>query len=907
MKKLAKTIFVAVAVLLVAALVAPTLLRSKIETIVKSEANKMLVAKLDFESLNISLLRHFPNASLGLKGLTLVGVERFEGDTILAAERISVVVSPLSLLSSDGFKVKKVLLDAPSVYAHKLEDGAVNWDVMRTEEGEEVIAEEIAAEAAETTDEAAAPSAFKLAVQDFRIEEASLRYADDSTKMYFSTAPLDVRLQGDLSAAKSELELNILMQELFFKQGVVTMLTGAEVEFDARIKADLEKMNFGFAKNTLRLNAIQLTLDGWAQLMEDDAIAMDLTLGTSEVQFKDVLSLIPAFYTKDFRRLTAGGELSLSAWAKGEMRGSELPAFALEAAVKEGRFQYASLPKAVTDINIEASVKNPGGVMDQTEINLSKFGLKMAGNAVAATFYGTNLITDPLLRATLDGRIDLGAVEEVYPLEDMALEGTITADLAAACRISDLEQQRYEQLSAKGTFIVEKMGLDMASLPPVKLSRAAATISPQAMTLGELSLMVGESDLSANGRLSNYLGYLLRGDKLSGRLYLKSELLNLNQLMESMASDTTTEEPTEEPVAEVAEVSAEVAPTEAIVIPENLDLSLSTELKKILFQQMTITDVKGGVSLAGGALSLDGLQMGLFGGEAKASGKYLTTNPAAPTFTMDLALKQASFQETFTQLEMVQKLVPLFAKTGGNYSLSMDLSTLLDGSMSPVMNTVNAHGQLSSASIRLQNIEALDALANALKYDKLKVIEAENVLIDFTVKDGRVNTEPFDLKMGKTVMTLSGSTGLDQTIDYTAEVALPEGTANGLLSKFNVGIGGTFSKPEIKVGVKEAAKEAVTSVLDQQVQKLTGSESLAAEIEKQAENLRAEAVRAGEKLVAAAQEQSAKLVEQAASKGKLAQVAAKAAGDKLVKEAEKQAENLKNKAEEQIAKLGTAK
>ena len=70
--------------------------------------------------------------------------------------------------------------------------------------------------------------------------------------------------------------------------------------------------------------------------------------------------------------------------------------------------------------------------------------------------------------------------------------------------------------------------------------------------------------------------------------------------------------------------------------------------------------------------------------------------------------------------------------------------------------------------------------------------------------------------------------------------------------------------------------------MDEQVQKLTGSESLSAEIEKQAENLRAEAKRAGEKLVAAAEQQRDKLVEEAAKKGKLAEIAAKAAGEKLV-------------------------
>lgn len=894
MTKLVKNILIGLVALLAVLIVAPSLLSGKVAQIVKTEANDLLQAKLDFEKLGISLLRHFPNASLDLKGLTLVGVERFEGDTIVAAERISAVVSPLSLLTGDGIVIKKVLLDEPAIHARKEADGAVNWDVMKPAEESEAVVE------AETaTDEEGAPSSFKLAVKDFRITDAVIRYEDDSTKMAFSTRPLNLRLKGDLSAAQSELSLNLVMQQTNLRSGVVKMLSDAELEFDATIAADLEQMRFAFEKNTLRLNAIALTLDGWAQLLEDEALAMDLKLGTEHVQFKDVLSLIPAFYTKDFRRLTAGGELDLSVWAKGEMRGSTLPAFELNAAVKEGRFQYASLPKAVTDINIVAKVSNEGGAMDRTVVDLSRFGLRMAENSVSATFYGTNLISDPVLRATLNGKVDLGMIEEVYPLEDMQLAGTITADLSAAGRMSDLEKQRYEQLQAKGTFVVEQLGLDMASLPPVQLSRAAATISPSAMTLGELSVMVGESDLSANGQLTNYLGYLLRGDKLTGRLYVNSELLNLNQLMESISSEESAAEETAAPETP----AAEEAPTGVIVVPENLDLSLSTNLKKILFQQMTISDVEGGMSIRGGELSLNKLALGLFGGQATASGCYSTKHPAEPTFTMDLGLKQASFQETFRQLEMVQKLVPLFEKTGGNYSLQMDLKTKIDEQMSPVLNSVDAHGQISSASIRLQNIKALDALAKALNSDKLKVIEAENVLIDFAIQQGRITTEPFDLKMGKTKMTLSGSTGLDQTIDYQAKVTLPEGAAGGVLSTVGVGIGGTFSKPEIKLGLKEAAQEAVKNVLDEQVQKLTGSESLSAEIEKQAERLRAEAVEAGAKLVAAAEAQRDKLVEEAAKKGKLAEVAAKAAGDKLVKEAQKQSDNLVAKAEEQIAKL----
>ena len=207
--------------------------------------------------------------------------------------------------------------------------------------------------------------------------------------------------------------------------------------------------------------------------------------------------------------------------------------------------------------------------------------------------------------------------------------------------------------------------------------------------------------------------------------------------------------------------------------------------------------------------------------------------------------------------------------------------------MSPDLQSVNATGEIKSANIRIQNIEAFDALAKALNNDNLRKIEAKDVAIRFAIRDGRIATEPFDLKMGDIRINMSGSTG-------------------GILQSVNVGIGGTFTSPKITLGVKEAAEQAVKNVVDQQIQKLTGSESLGEEIRKQADNLRAEARKAGEKLVEAAQAQRTKLIDGAKEKGALAKLAAEKAGDKLVEEARKQADKLAAEADKQIEKL-TAK
>lgn len=890
MKRFLKITATVVAVVLVVAIVTPLLLRGKIGDIVKREANAMLAARLDFEKLDISLLRNFPNASLNLKGLTLVGTDRFEGDTIVAARRITVVVNLMSLVGDEGFEVRKIILASPALHAHKLADGAVNWDVMKPSEPADT-----------TAAEKSAPSSFRLSVRDFRLTDAVIRYEDDSTGMELRTAPLLLRLSGDMSAESTQLDLDLLAGGVDFTQGGVPLLHDAELALDAEIDADLAEGRFTFSRNTLRLNAIEMRLDGWVQQV-GDALAMDVSAGCSEVRFKDLLSLIPAFYKHEFRSLAASGELSMELWARGQMHGAQLPAFELKTEVHNGSFQYSSLPKAVTDINIAAKVSNAGGELDKTEVEISEFGLKMAGNSLSATGYATNLMSDPTFRATLSGRVDLGAIREVYPLEKgIDLAGRIAASLKLSGRMSDVESGRYERISASGSLVVEQLGLHVPQLPEVFIRRAAATISPQAMTLGEFGVKVGGSDLSATGQLTGYLGYLMRGEQLAGRLYVKSDLLDLNEIRAAVPADAEAESADAEKPAE----EAAAAPAQAIVVPKNLNLSLNAELKKVLFEKMVITDIAGEMSVAGGTLSLDRLGLQLFGGKASASGRYSTAaDPAHPTLSLAASIAKASFPRTFEEIEAVRQLAPIFEKASGDYSLSIDMRTTLDAAMSPDLMSLTAQGEISSENVSVEGVEVFDKLADLLKNDKLRRIEARDLKIRFSIKDGRVTTEPFDLKMGDVNVNMSGTTGLDRTIDYTAKVTLPAGVG-GVLGAVNVGIGGTFTSPKITLGVQETVEQVVSNVVSEQIDNLTGGRGglLSDDTQTRAAALREEAQRAGEKLVEAAETQRQKLVDAAAKKGALAKIAVEAAGDALVDEAKKQSKALLEEAEKQIQKL----
>lgn len=887
MKKALKITGIVIGVLLLILIVVPIALRGKIDQIVKKEAASMLDARLDFDRLGISLIRHFPHASLDLKGLTLVGTEPFAEDTLVSAGRISVVVNLMSLFGDSGFEVTRLVLSRPSVTALKLADGRVNWNIVK-ESGGETPADTAVSE----------PSSFKLSMKDVRIDGGKIVFVDDSSKTAFSTDRLDLRLSGNMAADRSGLNLKMVTRNLRFMTGNTAWVRDVEVETEINLDADFENGKYTLQKNRVRLNAIELGLDGWVAL-DGDAVDMDLKLNTSEVRFKDILSLIPAFYMKDFEDLTASGDLTFAASAAGRYEGDCLPKIDAVLAVEKGAFKYASLPLGVDDIRLNASVFNPGGSADRTELKISDFSARVGQtNNLLLSLSVTTPVSDPAFDGKVTGAFDLGVVKDVYPLGDsVSLGGRITAGIEMAGRMSDVEKKRYEKLRGEGNVALQNMVFRTPELPEVKVAEAVASVTPAAMKLARLDVTVGRSDLVAQGELSNYLPYVLRGEMLAGRLSVSSDLLDLNQLLGNSASETPEE----------GAVPADTAALSAFEVPKNLDLALNTSFKKILFQKMTITDLTGDVTVKDGTAKLGRLNMNALGGSIRTSGSYSTAqNPKSPELTLDVNVDKASFSRTFEELDMVKKFVPVFEKTGGNYSMTLDMTARMDEHMEPVLNSVAARGVLESSDIHVQNIKAFDQLAAVLKDDRLKKIEAKDVKISFTIADGRIETSPFDLKLGNVGLNLSGSTGLDQTIDYVASVALPSGTAGGYLNKVNVNIGGTFSSPEISLGVKEMAQDAVKQALGGALGKLTGGKSAVSTegAADQAEKLRADAKAAGDELIEAAKQQGDKLVEQA--KNPLAKIAAKKSAEALVKAAEQQARKLSEEAEARIAGTGAA-
>lgn len=806
-KKTMKIAGITLGVILLLLLILPFAFQGKLAKLVKEEGNKMLNAQFDFRTLNISLLRNFPSASVSLEDFWLKGTGPFENDTLIQAGELTAAVNLFSLFGDGGYDISRIIVKDTRVHAIVLEDGRPNWDVMKPSPD------------AETPEDETAQETFRIKLQKLSVDNLSVVYDDRQGGVFADLSRLEADCSGDFGSDRTVVDLKMETPSLTCRTGGIPLLNKASLEADMDVDADLAGGKFTLRENMLRLNAIQLNLDGWLAQTKQ-GMDMDLRLNTNEVGFKELLSLIPAIYAKDFQDLKTDGKVTLNAFARGSMEGNtKVPQFEVNLDVKDAMFRYPSLPAGVEKINISALIRNAGGPLDTTEISVAPFDFVLAGNPFSLNATVKTPVSDPDFHLTARGKLDLGKVKEVYPLDDMQLNGLVQADLELGGRLSMVEKEQFEQMQAKGSLRLNQMKLVLKDMPPVDIQQSVFTFSPRYLQLSETTVNIGKNDLTLDSRFENYLGYALKGSTLKGTLNVSSNHLNLNDFM---SADTT---------AAVAEVPADTAAMGVIRVPENIDFQMQAAFRELLFDKMTLTDGKGTLLVRNGTVDMRNLSFNTMGGSVTMNGAYAAPQKKQPELDAAFDMRNISFAQAYQDLGLVQQLAPIFAGLKGNFSGNLQIDTPLDATMSPVMSAVQGKGALSTKDLSLSGVKFIDQVADIVKKPSLKEIKVKDLNIDFEIKDGRVTTKPFDLKLGDYNMNLSGSTGLDQTIDYTGKITMPAGGIASKLGTVDMTIGGTFTSPKVGIDMASLARNAAEQALKGLGEKL-GSDSKGSEEKK---------------------------------------------------------------------------
>lgn len=820
MKKALKVFGIVLVILVLLLVIAPFLFKGSIEDYIKKEINKNLNAVVTWEQLDLSLLRNFPNASVSLSRLNVENVAPFEGDTLFFAEQLNLKMGVMQLFKNDGYALDGVTLDEASIYLVTNKDGKSNWDITKETPKTEN----------ETATNEEASSGFQLQLKHYEINNSKIVFIDEVGKMSFMLEELNHSGDGDFTETIFNLNTHTDAKVSFDYEGT-NYLTSNFIQLDADLGMDLDQMKFSFLENEAMINQLVLQFDGFYQMNEDDA-EMDIKFSTPTSDFKNFLALIPKTYASSLDGVETSGNFDINGHVFGKMDDTYIPKLDIKMKSSQASFNYPDLPKQVDDIFMDIQILNTSGLVEDTEVKISDARFRIDQDQFSGKLNLSRLTTNMLVDLDAKGKLDLSKISQVYPMDtNLDLNGTLLADINAKFDMNAIEKERYQDVQTNGNLLLKDFHYQDEGLPNAyDISQAEVQFSTNNIRLEKFDMKTGTTDLSAKGKLDNLMGFMFSNQALKGRFTATSQNFAISDFM--MKTESTSEENKKEASEEKVESTSE-----AIKIPDFLDIVLDFNAAKVQYDQMQLTKATGSMIVKDEKASLQDVSANLFGGIITMNGEVSTKN-VQPDFNIKMGLSEIDIVQIVQNMELAKAIAPIASALVGKVSTNFDLAGNLTSDFSPVLSSLvgGVLAQINTAQVDPQKTPLLSQLNQNLQVVDFAKMKLNGLTTQASFDDGTINVKPFEFEVEGVKVKVNGSHSFNANMNYALDLKIPAkmlgSSMSSQLAKLSgedinqmevnlpVTIGGTFTQPQLQMNMQNAVQELTNRIVEKQKDKL---------------------------------------------------------------------------------------
>ena len=795
----------------------PFFLKGKIADIIKNKVNNSINATFDFSDADLSLFRSFPSATVTLSDITLINKAPFEGDTLFASNKVTLDMSIKELFkdASEPIVIKSLILDGPLLNVKVDKEEKANYDIA-IDDG------------SSTEDTASNDNGFTLSMESYAINNATINYNDLSSGMAFAISEMNHKGKGDLSLENSELDTET-SGFVSFEMDSTKYLNKNPVQLKALIGVDLKESKYTFLKNEAMINQLALVFEGFMKLNEDNQ-EVDISFKTPSSDFKNFLAVIPADYSKNIEQVSTTGNFTVAGEFKGVVDEDHIPKFKIDINSDNASFKYPDLPKSVRNVFIDTEISNNTGIVEDTYVDIRKLSFMIDEDKFNMVAKISDLMGNTKVNAKIDGKMNLANISKAYPVPaDLNLKGILNADISTAFDMASIEQKKYENTKTNGTLNLKDFEYKSDEFPnPIILKSTSVTFNPTTVTLNNLEGATGRTDFDASGTINNLLGFMFNNENVEGNFNLKSNTFAINDFM---VAETTTGNSGE------GKGSSTTSTEEKIKIPSFLDCTINANANTVIYDDLTLKDVKGTLRIKDEKAILTNMTSSIFDGKLALNGEVSTKNDI-PTFAMKLGMESFKIAETFKALEMFRTLAPIAKILQGTLNSDVQISGSLKDDFTPNLNTISGNilAELMTNQIDAESAPLLNALDSKLSFLDLKKLNLKDLKTALTFEDGVVKVKPFTIKYQDFAINVAGSHTFDQKLNYAATIEVPakylgtditsliaridEKSLENLTIPITANIGGGYTSPTVTTDLTSGIKNLTAQLVEIEKQKL---------------------------------------------------------------------------------------
>jgi len=805
----------------------PFIFKDDIQAAIDRELDKSLKAQVyyDTNDFTLSLIKSFPNLSVGVGNFGIVGEGVFAKDTLASIGNFGLTLDIMSVIKGEQISIVDVTLTDPRIKVKVLKDGQANYDIAKPTE--EAAIEE------DTT--SSAP--LNIEIANWEIINGTVIYDDATLPMKVEIISLNHQGSGDFASDVFDMKTKTTASSFTMDYDGVKYINDKSLDIDLVMAMDFEAMTFTFKENSAALSNFGFNFKGFVAMPSDD-IDIDINYSGQNISMVSILSLIPGAYQEYLEGVTAKGKVGFDGYVKGIYNERSMPAVSANLNVDNGSILYAEYPVPMERITIRSNFLYPSADMTQTSFNMEKFQMSLDGEEVSASLFFKNL-EDYFWDFKVNGDVDLDKITKIFPIEGMTLAGKMNAKFQTKGKMSDLEAEQYQKLNAAGSMAIKGFKYESPDFPQgFGISEAKMSFNSKEVALEKFAGNAGKTDLNMDGVITNYMAYALSDSAtLKGKLNYRSKLVDANEWI--VAEDT------------VSAVPEDTVALEIVRIPTNIDFVFTSTIDKLLYDNLSMNAFAGQVIVRDGSVNMKKVKFEMLKGYFEMNGFY-ASKPEIPEYNFDFGIKDLSIASSFQTFNTIQKMAPMAEKMSGKFSADLKLKGLLDKEMMPIDNKMQGYASVLIQDGALENLEIMEKIAKVTKISKAEdgTLTMRDVSMNLEIVNGKVFVAPFDVVLGGRKTTISGSTAVDGYMDYQIMTNVPSGkvgdAANSLLSSYfggknllsssldvTLGLTGTYDDYNVRfVSAKPAGSSGATSkaaLKDVAKEKLDAAKKKAAE------------------------------------------------------------------------------
>ncbi len=735
-----------IAFVVILLLLAQRYLGPEVKRLFITEINKSLTAEVQIDDVQLSLVKDFPYASIRFTGVRIKEATKLPSKNyLLAAKTISLQFNILDLLRKK-YRVKNISLDEVEIAPHVYADGGDNFHFWKQSSGN-------------------TNANFNFELQRIQVRNLHLRYINDASLAFVDTHIPGFDANGNFGNSQYTLRLAGRFLIHNFKSQGTSNISERDLNLWLSLAVDNTTGSYTIQKGAIETGKLKLSASGnFIYSDKQKQVSLDVTASGSTLQ--EMLSLVPASYTKSFNGYKFEGKGDITSKISGMFGGNYSPAVSVSLELQNGNITERKSGISLRNVSTRAvySVKQNG---ENETLSISNFKAKLGDGFVSGSFVMQGF-SSSAIQCNLIANLNLYELQQFLKYEQFtSMSGWLSLNAAFNGRIADINHLASSDflnssITGSGSIQQSNLGLKNYNLP-VKGIQSVFAFNGNEIQLQRLSFQAGRSDFMLSGTLGNILPWI----------FVKNETLLLNGSLISQRFDWD----------ELSGAQKGSGSEYQFSLPGDIHISnLQIRSNNFTFGKFSAANITGVAQMRNKVLSVADIAM--LTCQGKVTGQA-NINAQATNYSLLQAkakLDRVNVKMLFTQFGNFGQNDLKDENLEGWVTSDVIFAGTMKNNLDIDLNSIKTHAEIRIEDGRLVNYSPMQSLSTFLKVEDLTDIRFETMQNQIDIASQVIYIPAMEIKSSALNLQLLGTHTFDNELDYHFTIAL----ADLVASKFKI-------------------------------------------------------------------------------------------------------------------------